>query len=109
MKHEPVSHVDERIAAALAEFQELIRVRYPDAIFEVSERDDPPGVYLKVIVDLEDTDAIIDLVIDRMLELQIEHELPVWVLPLRPVERVLASLPQRQRRRRARALLPPAI
>ena len=108
MKHESMWPADDRIAAALAEFQELIRARYTDAIFAISERNDPPGVYLKAIVDIDDADPIIDLMIDRMLELQIEQEVPVWVLPLRPPARVLASLPRKQRRRPARALLPSA-
>ena len=106
MKRRQISYADHRIAAALAELQELIQGQYPDAAFQVSEREDPPGVYLKVIVDLDDTEPVVDLVIERMLELQIDEGLPVWVLPVRPLERVLASLPRGQRP--GRALLPSA-
>jgi hypothetical protein len=35
-------------------------------------------------VDVEDTDAVVDVYIDRLVTLQIEEGLPVYVVPLRP-------------------------
>ena len=81
---------DPRIQAAAKELQESILQGYPDATFALTVGDDPVGVYLHATVDIEDTDEVIDLIIDRMLELQIEEELPIYVIPVRPIERVLA-------------------
>ncbi len=46
---------------------------------------------------------VVDLVIDRMLELQLAHGIPVYLIPIRTPERVAAL--QRQRRRRSAVLL----
>jgi hypothetical protein len=42
-------------------------------------------------VDVEDTEAVMDVYIDRLLELQIDAGLAVYVVPVRPLARVLAS------------------
>ncbi len=39
-----------------------------------------------------DTDAVVDIFIDRLLDLQVEEQLPLYVIPVRPLERVLAEL-----------------
>jgi len=76
---------------ALEELQGLIQKRYPTATFAVSRgKDDPESIHLVTTVDVEDTDAVLDVVIDRVLQLQIEAGLPVHVIPVRPIERVLA-------------------
>jgi hypothetical protein len=54
-----------------------------------------------VTVDVDDADAVLDIVIDRVMELQIEEGLPVHVIPLRTPERVAAL-------RRAQAAAAPA-
>src|SRR5687768_16615220 len=82
--------MDKRTKGALSELQGMIQQRYPDASFRVTRGEDPEGFYLKATVDLEDTDEVIDLVIDRMLQMQIEDELPVYVIPVRPLERIRA-------------------
>lgn len=80
-----------RLEQALDELREMILGRFPDTTFSVSiSPDDPDIVHLNAVVDLEDTEEVIDLVIDRMLELQIDEGLPIHVIPLRPLERVLA-------------------
>ncbi|MBI2876406.1 MAG: hypothetical protein HYY20_05955 [Candidatus Tectomicrobia bacterium] len=90
MSIERASEMSPRIQSALAELQGIIQQRYPTATFHVSCRDDPEGVYLTAVVDIEDTDVIVDLVIDRLLDLQIEEELPVYVIPVRPLNGVAA-------------------
>jgi hypothetical protein len=47
-------------------------------------------VHLTTIVDLDDPDEVLDLVINRMMELQVEDKLPVYVIPVRTPERVAA-------------------
>jgi hypothetical protein len=72
-----------RVQAALADFERLIHDRYPEATFEVTYGGEPDGVYLMVTVDLEDTEEILDLIMDRMLEVQVDEYLPVYVIPVR--------------------------
>lgn len=99
MSAERSSHPDPRLEAALAELSGLIRRRYPEASFEISRgEDDPAAVHLTTTVDVEDTDEVVDLVIDRMMELQIEEGLPIFVIPTRPVERALQELRLQGRR-----------
>ena len=81
------------IQGAVDELQGLIRGRYPLADFAISSgEDDPEAVHLNTTVDVEDPDEVMDLVIDKVLELQIEQGLPVHVIPLRPLHRVLDEM-----------------
>jgi hypothetical protein len=77
-----------RIREAVAELQGMIRQRYPSATFEVESGEDPEGIYIWTTVDIEDLDEVLDLVVDRLLELQVEERLPVHVIPIRPPEPV---------------------
>jgi len=76
-----------RIEPVIAELQKKIIVRYPEAQFEIFEGDDPRGTYLRAIVDVEDTDVVVDLVVDQLLDLQIEEQLPVYFVTRRPRSR----------------------
>ena len=80
------------MAAAIAEMKSLILVQYPDATFVISDGEDPPGTYLTVTVDVEDTDEVFDVVVERLLEMQVEEALPLYVLIVPPIERVIAEL-----------------
>ncbi len=81
------------------ELQGLISKSYPTAAFAVSHGEDPEGEYLTSTVDVEDTEEVFDVVVDRLLEYQIEEELPVYVVVVRPIERVLREMrsPRRSR------------
>jgi hypothetical protein len=81
---------DPRIQSALAELEGMIRDKYPTATFAVSIGDDPEGVYLTPTVEVDDTDEVFDVVVDRLLDMQVEEELPVYVFPVRSPERVAA-------------------
>jgi hypothetical protein len=83
---------DPRIRAALAELQGLLRARYPDATFAVYEGEDPEGVYLSATVDVEDTDEVLNVVMERLLHLQDDLSLPIYVMPILPLERVAHQL-----------------
>jgi hypothetical protein len=85
MSAEQTYDLTDRIQAALGELQAQIQAAYPDASFQVLRGEDPPGFYLNAAVNVEDTDEVVDVFIDRLLELQIEEELPVYVIPLGPV------------------------
>ncbi|MBI2908959.1 MAG: hypothetical protein HYX92_15055 [Chloroflexi bacterium] len=84
--------ISPRLQRAVAELQQMIREHYPTAQFKVSRADDDPReVHLITTVDIEDTEQVLDVVMDRLLELQVDERLPIHVIPLRPVERVLAE------------------
>lgn len=92
MSNERKRSVDPRIESAVAELQGMIAARYPGATFGVAPGEDPDGTYVTATVDVEDTDEVFDVVVGRLLELQVDEGLPVHVLPVRPVERVIAEL-----------------
>jgi hypothetical protein len=75
---------DPRVQAALAEFEQLIRNRYPEATFEITIGGEPDGKYLTATVDLENTLEVLHVIMDRLLEVQIEEGLPVYVIPVWP-------------------------
>jgi hypothetical protein len=81
-----------RMEDAVHELKELITARFPQAAFVVEEGVDPEGIYLVTTVDIADTDEVIAVVGDRLVELQVDEGLPVYVTPLRPIERVVAQL-----------------
>jgi hypothetical protein len=74
----------------------MISARFPQASFVVEEGFDPQGIYLMTTVDIADTDEVIDVVGDRVLELQVDEGLPIYVTPLRPIQRVIAELRERE-------------
>ena len=44
------------------------------------------------MVDVEDTDEVMDLVIERELALQIDEGIPVYVIPIQTPERTRATM-----------------
>ena len=86
---------DPRMQRAIQEMQELIRERYPDATFSVAYGEDPAGIYLDVMVDVVDRYDVIDVYIDRLVDLQVEEGLKLHVIPVRPPERIAAMLRER--------------
>ena len=85
-----------RMEEAVHELKGLITARFPQAAFVVEEGFDPEGTYLVTTVDIADTDEVIAVVGDRLVELQVDEGLPVYVTPLRPMKRVLAQLRERE-------------
>jgi hypothetical protein len=86
-----------RIQEAVEELRRLIAGRYPDARFDVFERDDPEGVRLQATVDIEDTDEVMDLAMDALYDIQVERGLPVYVVTEQPHLRVAEQLRARAR------------
>ena len=80
------------IEKAINELQGMISERFPQASFVVEEGFDPKGIYLVTTVDIADTDDVMDVVGDRLVELQVDEGLPIYVTPLRPIQRVVAEL-----------------
>ena len=101
MNHEHSEKTDPRIAQALTELEQTIRAHYPSARFAITHsEEEPENVHLLTTVDLADPDEVVDLVLDRLVELQVEERIPVYVIPVRTPERILAdqaSQPEPQR------------
>ena len=83
---------DPRIDRALSGLEELVRSHFPQAVFDVSHGDDPPGTYLWATVDVEDTDDVMNVVVDRLLEIQVDDQLPIYFVPQQPAARCLANI-----------------
>ncbi len=96
MRPENPARLTPRMEAAVNELRAKITERFPQASFVVEEGYDPEGIYLVTTVDIADTDEVTDLIGDRLVELQVEEGLSIYVTPLQPVERVLAELRQRE-------------
>jgi hypothetical protein len=96
MRPETNRHLSPRMTEAVQEVQGLISASFPDATFVVEEGSDPKGVYVVTTVDIPDTDEVIEVIGDRLVALQVDEGLPVYVTPLRPVERVIAQLRERE-------------
>lgn len=81
-----------RMAAAIAEMKTLISSRYPTTIYSVYEWDDPEGIFLSAVIDTEDLESATDLFLGRMVDLQIDEDLPLFVIPERTPEKQAAVL-----------------
>ena len=96
MSQEHPIHLTPVMEKAVDELKGSISERFPHASFIVEEGFDPKGIYLVTTVDIADTDEVIDVVGDRLVELQVDEGLPIYVTPLRPIQRVIAELRERE-------------
>jgi hypothetical protein len=81
-----------RIREALDELRGIIADRYPEATFEVRRGEEPAALWLVATVAVEDRYEVIDLFLDRLVELRVEEALPVFVDVQRTPEREAAVL-----------------
>lgn len=79
--------LSQRMEAAVEEMKERILQRFPEATFDIGEGEDPEGIHLIATVDLEDLGEVVDLYLDRLVDLQVDEQLPLYVIPVRPIER----------------------
>jgi hypothetical protein len=86
---------DPRIQAAVIELKDLILRHYPAAIFTTARGEDPDGIYLTPIVDVEDLDEVAEVFTSRLVDMQVEEGLPVYVVPEWPIARVQEYLRQK--------------
>ena len=59
-------------------------------MFQTDEGEDPEGIYLTATVD--DRGEVIDLILERLVDLQVEEGVPIFVVPNRTPERNAAIL-----------------
>ncbi|MFN0074302.1 MAG: hypothetical protein ACKVVP_22710 [Chloroflexota bacterium] len=83
-----------RIEEVIAELKQLISARYPEAKYELADGDDPEGVRLIPIVDVDDLLEVVDIVSPRLVDLQVEEGLQLYVIPERTPERNLEVIRQ---------------
>jgi hypothetical protein len=106
MSKEHPLQLDERTQQAVDELKDTITQHYPTATFELARAmDDPQCIHLFTVVDVDDPDEVGDLVIERIVALQADEQIPIHVIPLRTPERVRAELHAQHGRRRAVPLL----
>jgi hypothetical protein len=90
MKIDPSPDLDPKMHTALEELAAMISQHYPDATYRVScGEDDPTIVQLVAVLDIDDTEPVLDVVMDRLLELH-DEDLLVFVVIERPLERTIA-------------------
>lgn len=66
---------------------------FPRPSFEVTDDpEDREGVLLMPMVDIEDRGPVMDVIIDRLVEMQAEEQLPIVVMIVRPEARNEAIL-----------------
>jgi hypothetical protein len=94
-------NVNERAQAAIDEIKHSILKRYPDVTFRVHPGfDDPTSICLEAIVDLEDPDAVLEGLTDRLVDILVDDGVPLHVLPLYTPERALAAYAAYKERQR---------
>jgi hypothetical protein len=100
--------LDERTRKAADELKATIVRHYPTATFELTRgEDNPENIHLNTVVDADDAFEVLDRVIDRVVELQVEDGIPLHVIPTRTAERVRAeSDAQRGQPARRRRTIP---
>ncbi|HUZ02526.1 MAG TPA: hypothetical protein VMU89_19435 [Thermomicrobiaceae bacterium] len=81
---------DPRLVGAVQETKDLIWERCPTASFSVTHGEGPEGTYLTAVVD-------VDVFIERPLTLQVDEELPLYVIPNETPERVARAYAERCR------------
>jgi len=87
MKSPRADRDENRMETVVLEFQHLIEQHYPHARFEVKSGDDPVGTYLIVTVDIEDPDEVVDVYVEKLLALQVDEGLPLYIIPVRPLSK----------------------
>lgn len=104
---QPVSELDGRTQQAIAEVQDAITRRYPTATFAIERAaDDPRSLHLIAMTDVDDPDEVGDLVIDRIVALQVDEGIPLHVIPLRLPERIPVPFDVRRATQVGSATLP---
>ncbi len=106
MTHEHALATDPQIHAALTELKDVIVAHYPTATFDTFYRDDPEGLRLRATVDIDDLDTVMDIVIDKLYEVQVERGLPVYVVMVQPHARLAEQVGERAGHRASLALPP---
>jgi hypothetical protein len=85
MKSPRADRDESRMETVIQEFQTLIERSYSPVCFEVKPGDDPVGTDLIVTVAIDDPDEVVDVYAEKLLTLQVEAGLPLYIVPVRSV------------------------
>lgn len=96
MTIEQPMHLTPRMETAVEEIQRLVTQRFPEATFVLGHGEDPEGIHLIVTVDLDDVGEVVDLYLERLVDVQLDDMLPLYVIPVRPAQRSLEILAREQ-------------
>jgi hypothetical protein len=87
--------VDAEATAFIQELKTLILSRHPEATFAVSSgADNPTAIHLHAYVDLDDPFEVTDEIMDRIVDIQLDEDIPLHVIPHRTAARVVAHRQQ---------------
>ncbi|MFN8593064.1 MAG: hypothetical protein U0031_16535 [Thermomicrobiales bacterium] len=92
-----------RMEEAIAEMKARITSRFPSTTFEQYQGEDPIGIYLIAIVDTDDLREVKDLYLSRIVDLQVDEGLPLFVVPERTPERNRAIIAEQDAARHLRS------
>jgi hypothetical protein len=95
--------LDDRMQAAVDEMKHLIASNFPVVEFSVHQGEESERIHLDAVLDMDETLEVLDLILGRMVELQIEEGLPLVVIPLPTLERNAALLERHAQQRAALA------
>ena len=73
--------LEPRMTQALEELAEMIVDEFPTATFRVSRGESPNEIWLLVYADVEDTEHVLNVVIDRGIDMLVDDGLFITVLP----------------------------
>jgi hypothetical protein len=91
-----------RLEEAIAEMKDRITRQYPTTTFEQYQGEDPVGIYLIAIVDTDDLEEVAELFTSRLVDLQVDEGLPLFVIPEPTPERNAAIVAEQEAARKAR-------
>lgn len=88
-----------RVKEAAEELKGLIRAKYPDAEFRlVRDVHQQRSWILYTYVDVEDSDEVRKLIVDREVDMLAEEHIPLHVFPRRPIKAPVRSKVVRARK-----------
>lgn len=99
-KQRQPSAFDVRTQEAIAQLEEIISRYYPTTTFTRSQSiDEPRSINLIATVDVDDPDEVLDKVIERVIDLNVDEGIPVHVIPVRTPERIAEEKSQARQSR----------
>jgi hypothetical protein len=73
---------DEHTQGVIDKVQATIKAVFPEAEFAVHYGEDPEGIYIDAYTTAEDGFHVLDLVNDWLVDLHVEEELGIYVVPI---------------------------
>jgi hypothetical protein len=90
-------NVDKRALVFVDELKKTILERHPEATFELGPGgENPTAIFLDAYVDLDDPFEILDEIGERVVDIQVDEGVPLFVMPRQSPDRARAYERQRQ-------------